>query len=217
MKNDEEIARHVIDELRWTPQLDERDVAVKVTDGVVTLTGFVGTLADVLTAERAAKRVVGVRALANDLEVRPKLGTELPDPELARLAADAIERELPYSAHLIRITVHEGTVTLEGAVEWGYQKTRAAEAIVNLRGVKRVNNLIVLKGIPLGADIKDQIASAFKRNAQVDADSVAVDISGDTVTLTGRVHSWAEREAAADIAWCAPGVKDVKNHICVCT
>lgn len=215
MKNDEEIARHVVEELRWTPELDERDIAVKVTDGVVTLTGFVSSLREAADAERAAKRIAGVRALANDLQLRPGSGEAVTDPQLARLAADALEHELPFSAHLIRISVHEGTVNLEGTVEWGYQKTRAADAVANIRGVKRVNNLINLKGRPLAIDIKDQIASAFKRSAQLDASSISVDIKDDTVTLNGHVHSWAEHEAAADVAWCAPGVKHVKNHISV--
>jgi len=217
MKNDEEIARHVVEELRWTPELDERDIAVKVTDGVVTLTGFVASLREAADAERAAKRIAGVRALANDLRLRPESGEVIADPQLARLAADALERELPFSAHLIRVSVHEGAVTLEGTVEWGYQKTRAGAAISSIRGVRRLDNLIKLKGRPLATDIKDQIASAFKRSAQLDANSITVDITDDTVTLNGRVHSWAEHEAAADIAWCAPGVKHVKNHICVGT
>jgi osmotically-inducible protein OsmY len=217
MKNDDEIARHVVDELRWAPELDERDIAVKVTDGVVTLTGFVSSLREASDAERAAKRIAGVRALANDLQLRPGNGEAVADPELARLAADALERELPFSAPLIRISVHEGAVTLEGTVEWGYQKTRAAEAIANIRGVRRLNNLITLKGRPLALDIKDQIAAAFQRSAQLDANSITVDINDDTVTLKGHVHSWAEHEAAAEIAWCAPGVRHVKNHICVGT
>lgn len=215
MKNDEEIARHVAEELRWTPDVDEQDIAVKVTDGVVTLSGFVKSLRECGVAERAAKRITGVRALANDLQVRAESDGGLTDPDLARAAADAIERELPWSAQLVRISVHDGEVTLEGTVDWAYQKSRAATAVSSIRGVKRVTNLINLHGKPLAADIHEQIAAAFKRSAQIDADSVQVDIDGDEVTLTGRVHSWAEHEAAAEIAWCAPGVKHVKNHICV--
>jgi osmotically-inducible protein OsmY len=215
MTNDAEIARNVVDELRWTPELDDKDIAVKVTDGVVTLTGFVSTLLERAAAERAAKRVVGVRALANDLEVRPVSADLRSDPDLARAAADIIERELPHSARSIRITVRDGTVTLEGCVDWAYQKTRAENAIASLRGVRGISNLIALKGKPVAADIRQQIAAAFKRSAQIDADNVNVEINGNEVTLTGKVHSWAEREAAAEVAWCAPGVMQVKNHICV--
>jgi osmotically-inducible protein OsmY len=215
--NDTKIERDVAEELRWSPELEDEDIAVKVSSGVVTLTGFVATLRERAAAERAAKRVTGVRALANDLQVRPP-GTETrSDPELARAAADAIEHELPYSTQLIRITVRDGEVTLEGTVNWPYQKSRAEGAIANLRGVKRISNLIALKGRPIAADIKEQIAAAFKRSALIDANSVNVEINGAEITLSGKVHSWSEHEAAADIAWCAPGVTEVKNHICVST
>ncbi|HVY79591.1 MAG TPA: BON domain-containing protein [Steroidobacteraceae bacterium] len=215
MTNDAEIAHNVVEELRWTPELDDKDIAVKVTDGVVTLTGFVSTLLERAAAERAAKRVVGVRALANDLEVRPLSADLRSDPDLARAAADIIERELPHSARSIRITVRDGKVTLEGCVDWAYQKTRAGDAIASLRGVRGISNLIALKGKPVAADIRQQITAAFKRSAQIDADNVNVEINGNEVTLTGKVHSWTEREAAAEVAWCAPGVMHVKNHICV--
>lgn len=215
MPPDAEIARNVTEELRWTPELDDRDIAVKVSEGVVVLTGFVNTMLERAAAERAAKRVTGVRALANDLDVRPPTPDSCSDPDLARAAADVIERELPYSAHLIRITVRDGEVTLEGVVEWAYQKSRAENAIASLCGVRRITNLVALKGKPIAADIRQQIADAFKRSAQIDAASVNVEINGAEVTLSGKVQSWAEHEAAADIAWCAPGVTQVKNHICV--
>jgi len=215
MTNDAEIARNVTEELQWSPELDDKDIAVKVTDGVVVLAGFVNTMLERAAAERATKRVAGVRALANDLEVRPLTIDSRSDPDLARAAADVIERELPYSAHLIRITVRDGAVTLEGVVDWAYQKARAENAIASVRGIRDIANLIALKGKPIAADIHEQIAAAFKRSAQLDADSVNVEINGAEVTLSGKVHSWAEHEAAADIAWCAPGVTQVKNHICV--
>jgi osmotically-inducible protein OsmY len=215
MTTDAEIARNVTAELRWTPEVDDRDIAVKVSDGVAVLTGWVDSLVERTAAERAAKRVAGVRALANDLDVRPPTTDSRSDPDLARAAADAIERELPYSAHLIRITVRDGAVTLEGVVEWAYQKARAEDAIAAIRGVRHLSNLIALQGKPIAADIRQQIAEAFKRNARIDAENVNVEIDGAEVTLSGKVHSWAEHEAAADIAWCAPGVTQVKNHICV--
>lgn len=215
MNNDAEIARHVADELQWTPEVDEKDIAIKVTEGVVTLTGFVKTMQEYNAAERAAKRIVGVRALANDLEVCPLTSDSRSDPDLARSAADVIERELPQSAHLIRISVRDGEVALEGVVDYAYQRSRAGDAVASIRGVKRIANLLSLKGKPVACDIKAEIAAAFKRSAQIDADSLQVEVNGTEVTLSGRVHSWAEHEAAADIAWCAPGVAEVKNHISV--
>lgn len=215
MKTDAEIARDVTEELHWTPEINDKDIAVKANKGVVVLSGFVNTMLERAAAERATKRITGVRALANDLQVRPLSTDARPDPELARAAADAVQRELPYSAHLIQITVQEGAVTLEGMVEWAYQKERAEEAIASLRGVKRITNLLVLKGKPVAADLKQQIGAAFKRSAQLDAESINVEINGNEITLSGKVHSWAEHETAADIAWCAPGITQVRNHICV--
>jgi osmotically-inducible protein OsmY len=214
--NDAKIERDVAEELRWTPEIEDEDIAVRVSRGVVTLTGFVATLRERAAAERAAKRVSGVRALANDLEVRPSGPGTRSDPELARAAADAIEHELPYSTRLIRITVREGEVTLEGTVDWAYQKSRAENAIANLPGVKRIANLIALKGKPIAADIRQQIAEAFKRSALLDANSINVEINGAEIVLSGNVRSWSEHEAAADIAACAPGITLVRNHISVC-
>jgi osmotically-inducible protein OsmY len=215
MRTDAEITRDVTEELRWAPDLDNTDIAVKVTEGVVALTGFVKSLQERCGAERAAKRVAGVRALANDLEVRLQGVNGVADPILARRAADAIERELPHSAHLIRITVENGWVSLEGVIGWQYQKERAEEALRTLQGVVGVTNLLSLKDRPVAADIKQQIGAAFQRSAQIDCDHIGVEIDGPVVTLTGRVRSWSEHEAAADIAWSAPGVTQVKNHICV--
>jgi len=215
MKSDADIERDVIEELHWTPNVDQTDIAVKVRSGVVALTGFVQSLEERCAAERAVKRVAGVRALANDLEVQLLNVNGVADPELARQAADAIELELPQSAHLIRISVQNGFVTLEGVVEWQYQKERAEQAVHRLVAAVGVTNLIGLKDRPIAQDIKQQIGDALKRNAQVDAERIGVDINGSEVILTGRVHSWSEHEAAADIAWSAPGVKEVKNHICV--
>jgi osmotically-inducible protein OsmY len=215
MRTDEDLGRDAAEELRWTPEIDETDIAVKVNEGVVTLTGFVKSFDEVYAAERAIKRVAGVRAFANDLVVRLETGDTRADPEIAREAADALELELPHTAHLIRILVHDGHVTLEGNVEWQYQKERAEECIHKLRGLTGITNLIALKSRPVAADIKERIGAALKRSAQIDADNINVATNGSEVTLTGRVRSWSEHEAAADTAWSAPGVLDVKNHLCV--
>ena len=215
MRSDAEISRDVTEELVWSPAVDEKDIAVKVRDGVVTLTGFVKSLDEAHAAEGAIKRVAGVRALANDLEVRVPSHWRLPDPEVARSAADALGRELPQCAQLIRIVVHEGGVTLDGQADWQYQKERAGECIRRLKGVRSVTNLITLKGKPIAADIKDRIGAALKRNAQIDAERINVNVDGTQVTLTGRVRSWSEHEAAAETAWSAPGVLEVKNDLCV--
>ncbi|MEP7242097.1 MAG: BON domain-containing protein [Gammaproteobacteria bacterium] len=217
MRTDAEIREDVTEELRWTPYVDETDIAVKVTEGVVTLTGFVKSFDERCNAERAVKRISGVRALANDLETRLRHGDSQTDPELARAAATALDHELPYSAHLIRIVVENGHATLEGVVDWQYQKERADQAIRTLRGLTGVTNLVSVSGgdRPVASDIKLKIAGALKRSAEIDAGRINVQIDGQQVTLTGRVQSWSEHEAAADVAWSAPGVTEVRNHICV--
>jgi osmotically-inducible protein OsmY len=215
MRTDEDLRRDAAEELRWTPEIDETDIAVKVNEGVATLTGFVKSFEEVYAAERAIKRVAGVRAFANDLVVRLETDDTRADPEIAREAADALELALPHTAHLIRILVHDGHVTLEGTVEWQYQKERAEDCIHKLRGLTGITNLIVLKSGPVAGDIKQRIGAALKRSAQIDADNINVAIDGSEVTLSGRVRSWSEHEAAADTAWSAPGVLEVKNYLCV--
>lgn len=215
MRTDADICWDVSEELHWTPAVDEKDIAVKVNEGVVTLTGYVKSLAESAAAERAVKRIAGVRAIANDLLVNIPLNSKLPDPEIARNAAAAIERELPRNARLIHIVVHDGHVTLDGKVDWQYQKENAEACIRKLAGVRVITNLLRLEGQPIAADIKERICDAIRRSAELDAKRIEVKVDGPQVTLTGRVRSWSEHEAAAETAWSAPGVLDVKNHLCV--
>lgn len=215
MKSDAMLLKDVTDELRWAPTVDDKDIAVKVTDGVVSLSGYVKSLDESAAAEKAVKRVAGVRALANDLIVSIPTSSMLPDPQLARNAAEAIEQQLPHAAPLIRIIVHDGQVKLEGAVEWQYEKERAEDCVRKLQGVRLVSNLITLQDKPVAADIQERIAAALKRSAQLEAERIRVEVDGTQVTLTGRVRSWSEHEEAADMAWSAPGVLEVRNYLCV--
>lgn len=212
---DAEICRDIVEELRWTPSVDENDIAVKVSQGIVTLTGSVPSLAERYGAERAVKRIPGVRALANDLQIRPNSAGRRSDSAIARSVAEAIEHELPYSAHLIRIVVEDGAVRLEGVVDWEYQKLRAEEATRTVRGVGSIANLLTLKTKPMARDIKERIDAALTRAAQMDAEHIQVEIEDDEVTLSGRVRSWAEHEAAAECAGSVPGVGRVRNNISV--
>jgi osmotically-inducible protein OsmY len=216
MRSDSDIKKDVEDELRWDPDIDSTDIAVSVKSGVVTLTGFVHHYNDKYEAEVAAKRVAGVVGVANDIEVRLAAIDQRPDPEIARDAVDAIKRQLPLVADHIKVVVKGGWVSLEGEVDWNYQRERT-EAIVRwLKGVKGVTNLIRLKQPQVAlSEVKHKIEEAFRRNAEVDAKRITVDLNGHSLVLKGTVRSWAERQEAERVAWSAPGIVKVENQIVV--
>jgi osmotically-inducible protein OsmY len=215
MKSDHEIELDVKDELQWDPNLDATDIAVSVKKGVVTLAGFVKNYADKYEAESAAKRVAGVLGIANDIEVRMPSVDERPDPEIARDAVAAIKSQLPISSENIKVIVKDGWVTLEGPVEWQYQRNTAEAAVRRIKGVRGVSNLIQLKPRVQPSEIKRKIQDAFKRSAEIDANRITVEANGGEVVLKGTVRSWIEREEAERAAWAAPGVTKVEDRIVV--
>lgn len=215
MKSDSEIERDVKEELSWNPDLDATDIAVAVQQGVVTLTGFVRSYPDKVEAEAAAKRVSGVVAIANDIEVRMPNVDERPDPEIARDAVAAIKSQLPISSEKIRVVVKDGWITLEGQVEWQYQRSSAEQAVRRIKGLKGVSNMIQLEPRAQPSEIKRKIQGAFRRNAEVDSNRIVVEADGSVVTLKGTVRSWVEREEAERAAWAAPGVTNVVDQIVV--
>lgn len=215
MRLDSDIKRDVEDELRWNPDIEATDIAVAVRSGVVALTGFVRSYAQKLQAERSAKRVAGVAAVANDIEVRLPDIDERPDPEMARDAIGTIKTELPFSWDQIKVVAKAGWLTLEGEVEWNYVRQRAEQAVRRVRGVKGVSNLIALKPKAAPFEVRRKIEDAFRRSAQLDASRITVEAQGSEVVLRGTVRSWAEREEAEHAAWAAPGVTKVDNRISV--
>ena len=215
MKTDSDIKRDVEIELKWDPDIDATDIAVSVKNGVVTLTGFARSYIHKYHAERDAKRVAGVVAVANDIEVRLPDVDQRPDPEIAREAVEAIKRDLPVSHKNIKVIVANGWVTLEGQVEWNYQRDMAESAARRVKGVKGVTDAITLKPRVEASEVKRKIEDAFKRSALIDAGNVTVEATGGAVILRGRVRSWAEREEAQRAAYRAPGVTSVDNRITV--
>jgi osmotically-inducible protein OsmY len=215
MKSDADIKRDVEAELKWDPDIDATDIAVAVKDGVVTLTGFVRSYTQIWQAERDAKRIAGVVGVANDIEVRIPASGQRPDPEIARDAVAALKHELPFSWEHIKVVVKDAWVTLEGTVEWNYQRTWAAEAVRRVTGIKGISNLILLKPSVAPSDIKVKIEEAFKRSAEIDAHRITVEANGSEVILRGAVRSWAERQEAEQAAWRAPGITKVDNRITI--
>lgn len=212
---DAELQEDVIRELKWEPSVDSAHIGVAAKNGVVTLTGYVSSYVEKWAAEKAAKRVHGVRAVANDIEVKLPGSSQRSDEEIAEVVVSALKANTLVPDDKIKVTVSKGWVTLEGELEWQYQKTAAEDAVRYLSGVKGVSNLITVKPRLSPSELKNKIEQAFKRSAELDAQRITVEVDGSKAVLRGTVRSWAEREAAEREAWAAPGVSSVENHITV--
>ena len=217
LRTDEQIQRDVLSELKWEASLQPNEIGVAVKDGVVTLTGWVDTYMKRWAAEEAAHRVRGVRAVANEIEVRLPGSSVRTDADLAAEVSRALERNILVPHEKIDVTVSDGWVRLDGEVRWQFERTEAERAVRRIPGVRGVTNAIAVrpKVHPSPTEMKRKIEEALIRNAEIDAERINVDVQGDTVILTGTVRSWAEREAAARAAWSAPGVVAVHNQIVV--
>lgn len=215
MNTDRELQEKVLAALEWEPAVDAAGIGVTVTDGVVTLQGTVTTFLQRSAAERAARHVFGVRAVANDLQVMPTSATSRTDSAIAQAAANALEWDSAVPDDAIKPTVSNGWVTLNGTVGWQFQKSAAERAVQHLYGVKGVTSSIILKPQVAVGDVKAKIESAFKRSAEIDAKRVKVEARDGGVILTGTVQSLAEKDEAERAAWAAPGVTRVDDRLVV--
>lgn len=213
MKSNELLQRDVLDELAWDPAVDSSGIGVTVRDSVVTLSGKVPSYAEKLAAEKATKRVAGVKAVVDELNIVFTPGWIRDDASLAQSAAHALASHVSIPPGAVTPFVSDGWIKLEGTVNWNYQRRAAEKAVRNLPGVSGVLNLIALKTQASQPDIKKRIHGAFQRYAQIDADHVKVNVKDGNVTLTGTVSSWYERDQAENAVWDAPGVNRVENKI----
>ncbi|MGB7847546.1 MAG: BON domain-containing protein [Candidatus Acidiferrum sp.] len=212
---DLELKKNVESELNWEPSINAAEIGVAAKDGIVTLTGHVKSYWEKSSAERAASRVSGVRAVVNELEIRLPNSSERTDEDIARAAVRALDWSVSVPSDRIKVKVCKGWITLEGTVEWQYQKSAAENAVRNLLGVKGVSNMIEVKPQVSKVVVKSAIEDALKRSAELDASRITVETDGDKITLRGTVRSWVEREEAERAAWGAPGVRRVDNRISI--
>jgi osmotically-inducible protein OsmY len=215
MKSDSQLQRDVLAELEWEPSVDHADIGVSVVDGVVTLNGYVKSYAEKLAAERAVRRVSGVRALAEQLKVRLATDPKTADHEIAKRIIDMMQWNVRIPKQKIQVKVEHGWVTLSGEVDWHYQSEEAREISSRISGVAGVTNNIVVAKYVAPADVRKRIQDAFERQADLDAAAVTISVDGGKVTLGGHVRAPYERRAAEQAAWAARGVTQVDDRIAI--
>lgn len=213
MKNDVEIQKDVIDQLSWEPILHETEISVAVRNGVVTLSGNVSNYFQKIAAEHAVKKVAGVKALAENILVGITADFVRSDTEIADAVVHALKWNIAVPDGKIMAKVENGVVSIEGEVEWDFQRAAAESSVVHIAGVKMVNNFVTIQPKITPSNIKEKIANTFERSATIDAGKIEVHVNGGTVTLNGKVRSFAELDDAVTAAWSAPGVNHVINNL----
>lgn len=212
---DKVLHQAVLDELEWDPSFNAAHIGVAVEDGVVTLTGHVGSYAEKVAAERAAKRVAGVRGVAQEIEVRYSSDKKTADDQIAKRALDILSWNTTIPKDRIQVSVQKGWVSLSGQVDWWYQRVDAENAVRRLSGVTGLSNAITVKPQVQAMDVKSRIERALKRSAEMEASGIRVSVAGGKVTLDGKVKAFYERDLAERTAWSAPGVTAVEDRISI--
>ncbi len=211
--DDRDLRQMVIDELDFDPSIDSSNIGVAVTGGVVTLTGHVGSYAEKMATEKAVKRIKGVQAVAQEIEIRYPEDKKLADDQIAKRALDILAWNVQLPAGTLQVTVSGGWVKLSGEVDWYYQKLLAEASVRKLSGVTGISNMIRIVGGAQSADVKQRIEYALKRSAELEARSIHVDVANGKVTLNGTVRAWNERQLAERAAWAIPGVHEVEDNL----
>lgn len=213
MKNDLQIQKDVIEEIRWEPFLNSSEIGVAVKNGIVTLSGQVDSYSKKIIAEKAAKRVAGVKAVAEDIQVGILPGFRKTDTEIAEAVLNALKWNSAVRDEKIKIKVEDGNVKLDGEVEWEYQRSSIRSAIENLAGVHSIINLVTVKPKTTPTEIQQKIKAAFQRSATIDAGKITAEVLGSKVILRGQVRSFAEKEDAELAAWNAPGITSIDSKL----
>ncbi len=214
MKTDSQIQTDVMNEMSWDPKVTHENIGISVKDGITTLSGQVPSFFEKQAAEKAAKRVAGVKAVVEKIEVKVPFHHKRDDQDIAQAILTQFKWNVQVPDGLLKVSVEDGWVEVTGEVEWDYQRNAAQKSIRGLAGVKGISNNITLKSKNVEASlIKQRIEDAFKREAETDARRIAVDVKGDRVTLSGNVNSFAELEEARLAAWCSPGVSRVETNL----
>ena len=215
MSGDNELQQKIVQELEWDPSVDARHITVAVKNGIVTLGGYVEQFSDKTHAERAVERINGVLAVIDQVELELPGVSHRNDLDIVESALTAMKLNVLIPKDRLKIIAQNGWITLEGSVDWQYQRMAAEDTVRTIRGIKGISNKISIQAEGLKADIKDKIRGALVRNAQLDSTQIDIDISGNKATLSGHVRSWSEKHQAEAATWSAPGIAAVENNIVI--
>lgn len=213
--NDKTLKQDILDELDFEPSIDASDIGVAVEDGIVTLSGHVASFGQKITVERLVGRVKGVKGIAVEIDVRYPGAVGNADDEIAKRAVNVLKWSNSVPADAVQVKVQDGWLTLTGTVDWNYQKTGAADAVRDLAGVTGISNQIALRPRVSSVDVKKHIEASLKRNAELEAKSIRVNVAGNKVILEGNVNAWHERRIAEQAAWRTPGVVAVDDRLTI--